>query len=496
MATALIATIGTRDLAFQLSSGEWLNVGNDRAEAFDVTTQAGQVALDLATDPNIQGDPGQTFRDRTRFFAQNFDRYGDRLLPIILGKLIADVAPNLKQIYFIATDQQNTNELRDFRNKDTCYAAKTIALWTHERYPYIPIQIVRIGEGGEDLSDFDAMVRWTKEGLWYPHRPVLKNIDRLLISPKGGVNQLAEAMRVTALTTFANHDVQFCNFTEDKAANQRGEASPYSLSDGKNYLWDLTQQQALKFLERYDFEGAQDLLEPYLRQPVGQALPKIKVLLQAAIRWNTAEFAKFRESLRDAKRAGTYKGDLTLLDRWDGQAYESAYLAWVRYGQGNLIEAFFNAYRAVEGLMADWAIVTYPQDIDRDRQTLVAKPSLQQKFSDFPTTGQNGKPTQLYGKTLDTLFTKACPDRAQNVHLQVFRETARDRRNTFFHRLQGISEQDLFGAWEATSCESWIERVLGCLNAISGRNETDIARTSAMAAIYEVLCQAVTDYHP
>jgi hypothetical protein len=448
MTTALIATIGTRDLAFQLSSGEWLNVGDDRAEAFDSTTPAGQVALDLATDPNIQGDLGKTFRDRTRFFVQNFERYGDRLMPIILGKLIANVAPTLKQIYFIATDQQNTSDLQVFRERDTCYAAETIALWTRQRYPDIPIQIVLIGKEGEDLSDFDAMVRWTKEHLWYRHRPILENIHRLLISPKGGVNQLAEAMRVTALTTFASHDVQFCNFTEDKAANQRGEASPYTLSDGKNYLWDLTQQQTLKFLERYDFEGAQDLLEPYLRQPIGGELPKIRLLLEAATRWNTAEFAKFREKLRDAKRAGIYKGDLSSLDRWDGQAYESAYLAWVRYQQGNLIEAFFNAYRAVEGLMADWAIATYPEDIDPARETLTAKPSLQQKFPDFSVMGPNGKPVQLYGKTLDTLFTKAYPDRAQNVHLRVFRETTRDRRNAFFHRLQGISEEDLFKIWE------------------------------------------------
>lgn len=45
----LVATIGTRDLAYQDSSRDWLNVGNDRAEGGK--SQMGQVKEDLSTEP-------------------------------------------------------------------------------------------------------------------------------------------------------------------------------------------------------------------------------------------------------------------------------------------------------------------------------------------------------------------------------------------------------------------------------------------------------------
>ncbi|ELS00139.1 hypothetical protein [Gloeocapsa sp. PCC 73106] len=43
----LIATIGTRDLAFKTSDGEWLNVGNDRSPDLDSISEQARVQCDL-----------------------------------------------------------------------------------------------------------------------------------------------------------------------------------------------------------------------------------------------------------------------------------------------------------------------------------------------------------------------------------------------------------------------------------------------------------------
>ena len=42
MKSVLIATIGTRDLMFQIASGEWFNIGNDRVQNGKKTGKTGK----------------------------------------------------------------------------------------------------------------------------------------------------------------------------------------------------------------------------------------------------------------------------------------------------------------------------------------------------------------------------------------------------------------------------------------------------------------------
>jgi hypothetical protein len=68
----LVATIGTRDLAFRVSSGEWLNVGNDRMNNEQFSHQ-GQVLLDLNLDPLMN------FRELSELLLANWEDDRDRL---------------------------------------------------------------------------------------------------------------------------------------------------------------------------------------------------------------------------------------------------------------------------------------------------------------------------------------------------------------------------------------------------------------------------------
>ena len=136
----LIATIGTRDLAYQDSSKDWLNVGNDRAEGGK--SQMGQVKEDLSTEPGTPpGLEDYDFRTLTQYLSENFQKYKDRLQPIIFGKLLQDEYQHLQKIYLVATDQA---EIVKERIRDTRWASEIIQQWIKERYE-TPTEIILQG---------------------------------------------------------------------------------------------------------------------------------------------------------------------------------------------------------------------------------------------------------------------------------------------------------------------------------------------------------------
>ena len=116
----LVATIGTRDLAFQVSSHEWLNLGNDRSPDGDSISEQALVQMELELQKS-------DFRFLTEYLRDNWQEYQDQLQPIILGKLLQDSHQQLGKIYLVATDQLDKPETLKFRDKDTIYAAEIIA---------------------------------------------------------------------------------------------------------------------------------------------------------------------------------------------------------------------------------------------------------------------------------------------------------------------------------------------------------------------------------
>lgn len=500
--SVLVVTIGTRDLAFQLSSGDWLNVGNDQArnqaQDWSVLTHEAQVAIDLETDPNISGSVGSSLRDRTKFLLENFQVFADRLQPIIFGKLLHDRAESLRKIFLIATDQRDTEQNKRFRGKDTLYVAEIIARWVGEKYG-IPAEVILLGQDNANPSDFDAMIVWTKEKVWRSLQGELFDIEEILISPKGGVGQLADALRVTALSLYSDKTLLFCDFVEDEESNKKGFPSPYSepLSQGINYLWELNQKQALMLLDRYDYAGVQEVLAGYLKHPVGGNLPKIKALLQAAGYWNMARFDDFARDLRTAKASGKFRGNLSMLDNdlWIG--YEAAYLGWVRYRQGNMTEALFHSFRAVEGTIYDWAVKEFKDDLIFDGNAApVVKRSIRNRIPNFLITTNGGQPIKLFGTVLTDLLGVANPKINDNRDLQAFINTAKKWRNLMFHRLLGLSKNEVWNAWGTGNQEDWIARVLGCLNFVSGGDVISLESVSLMARVHQELKDAIASYQP
>ncbi|KPQ33175.1 MAG: hypothetical protein HLUCCA11_19415 [Phormidesmis priestleyi Ana] len=462
------------------------------------STPAQEVYEAIATEPGVKGDPGNSFRSRTQFLLQHWEDFKDRLRPVMLGSVIKENATALEGIYLIATDQSKAIER--FRESDTRYAAEIIARWI-EVYYHIPCKLILVGESGENPTDFDEMVRWSKQSVWsvvhgaIANQPSNQIIDKILVSPKGGVSQCSEALRVTALTGFTEQSLQFCDFTENIEENRRGQFSAHELSSGTHYLWELSQRQAIALLDRYDYAGAYSLLRSYWKNSPDPQILQIKDLIEVAIKWNIAEFRECGNLLKHYATQYSIDWDLSCLDEWYWFSYESAYLSVVRFQQGHTIEALFHSFRSVEGLIFDWAIATYPDDIQQTYRAPELKPSIDEKLPGFyASQSKDGKSVYLYGTQLDFLLLRTYPEIGRTENWQQFANTARKQRNNTFHKLLGLKKEQVFEAWGTPNKERWQSRVLGCLNSITHKEFDSLEQASLMPQIHNTLKTLIADY--
>lgn len=89
MKAVLVATIGTRDLIFQISSGLWYNIGDDRLKDGDLIGEQAEVISHLSLPTPI------TYRDLTHLLLEQIEKYCNRIKPVIIGKLLAEIYSHL-----------------------------------------------------------------------------------------------------------------------------------------------------------------------------------------------------------------------------------------------------------------------------------------------------------------------------------------------------------------------------------------------------------------
>lgn len=493
----LVATIGTRDLAYQDSSKDWLNVGNDRAEGGK--SQMGQVKEDLSTEPSTPlGLENYDFRTLTQYLSENFQKYKDRLQPIIFGKLLQDEYQQLQKIYLVSTDQA---EIVKERIRDTRWASEIIQQWIEERYK-IPTEIILQGPKGENPANFEEIFLWWKQN-WQAIANNTENVNRILLCLKGGVNQSSIASQVTALDRFGEN-TRFYDFTQDEVANREGKPSLYTPPvKGTNYLWDRKQREAITLLNRYDYSGVSALLSPnWENASDDQRLMKIHDLLQLATQWNIADLQKFKQLLDTAVSNGHFQKNIKRAEYWWWTAYEAAYLSVIHFKQGNIIEALFHSVRAVEGLMSEWAILRYNSHIKRE---FGKSPALKRSVCDdskfpellnFEREFDDKQQIYLYGVKLDKLLKIARKEASDHEDLKSFFTTTREWRNQIFHRLLRLREEDLFLAWDTKNPQQWEVKILNCLNFLSEQKSSSLKNVSLMPLVHEELKKAINAYKP
>lgn len=472
MKSVLIATIGTRDLMFQIASGAWFNIGNDRVQNGEIIAEQLEVISDLDLKDNT------TFRDLTKYLLDNIEKYVDRIQPPIIGKMFIEQASNIEKVYLIATDQEKNVTQRE---KDTLYSAELIKQWLMHKFSHFDnnnVHIILLGQDGTNPSIFEDMFNWWRK-IWKNTITVNKN-QSVWVCLKGGVGQTSEAARISGLSFYGDR-IQFFEFKENTRANRNGIPSDYSGPFlGTNYLWDRTQKQALKLLESYDYTEASDLLEPYFQQPSANfgAIPD---LLKAGKLWNQGQFEGFLSLARNYTQISSVEDRLWM-------AYEQAYLGVIRLKQMNTTEAMLHSYRAIEGLLYWWAADSFPDYVQEEKQgwplvniSITEKySSLKRYFTELETT------TEVRGRLLKDLLNEAIPETKNSIDFQIFWKSAKYARNYFSHRLGGLAEQDIFTAWgkDITNSQQWQRRILNCINLVTGKSFNTLYKASLFAQMH------------
>jgi hypothetical protein len=214
----LVATIGTRDLIFQISSGEWYNIGDDRLKDGEIIGDQVEIVSDLGLDWQIYS----SFRKLTQYLWENIEDYLDKIKPVILGKLLDDSIDKLEKVYLVVTDQ---NEKITQREKDTFYSGKLIKNWLEKISKNIEVNLICLGENGTNPSDFEQMFQWWQK-VWKETIQV-KSEQPIILCLKGGVGQTSEASRISALSLYGEQ-IQFYDFTQNTFQNRQGICSEYS----------------------------------------------------------------------------------------------------------------------------------------------------------------------------------------------------------------------------------------------------------------------------
>jgi len=485
MKSIFVATVGTRDLMFQVASGEWFNLGDDQMKN-DILTEHSEV-IDY-----LKLSDFTSHRDLTEYLYELSDQFIAKIKPVIMGKIFEERHEQIEKVFLIGTDQ---NEAVIQRNKDTIYSALLIQKWLNHYFPKIKVEVIPLGREGENPSHFEEMFSWWT-GLWN-RRIKPQPSQKLWVCLKGGVGQTAEASRISGLGVYGEQ-IEFFEITQTPKENRLGFASDYSGPFlGKNYLWTRVQKESLNLLKNHNYLAVQELLLPYFQED-SQKWQKVRKLLRGAIAWNQGKFDGFYQEcqayLDDSQRRqrGKY---------W-WQAYEQGYTAVIRFEQNNTTEAMLHSFRTIEGLINLWIKHNFPNDIvnaNSKDESLKLKLSVTQKYPElkqyFVKYDKEKKGfMEVRGEVQSSLIQTVIPSARQDTGFHAWNsQEARNIRNALSHNLGGISEQELFKAWGQgiRNKEAWEERLLRCINLITGETFGHFRNASFFPAIQHLLRQEV-----
>lgn len=232
---------------------------------------------------------------------------------------------------------------------------------------------------------------------------------------------------------------------------------------------------------------------------LSERLPVLVDLLKAGIAWHQGQFDQFYRLAKGYLSDGERRQGET----WWWMAYEQAYTALVRLEQENTSEAMQHSFRAVEGALWEWAVVTFPDDVvaREDRYPLLKSsmllryPVLQRRYDE-----QLRKSTEVEvrGYIFRELLEAHIPSTAVSADFRVFWDSARVMRNVIAHKLGGISERSVLAAWgeDIRSRRDLERRLLGCLNAIAVKNFGSLAAASLFTRIHQRALVEVAGYQP
>lgn len=401
-------------------------------------------------------------------------------------------------IAILLTDQSNFFQRHEKREKikspywqDTCELQPILENYLRDNFPnseLIPLQLSPQGKDG--LDDWDSVLDLVRNEL----DKIKLKPDTVYVSHQAGTPAISSAVQFMSLARFRTN-VQFLVSNEYSLATKTIYQS--------TYLGAIQRQEAKALLDNYDYAGIRDILGLRTVDSSNPQAKRIKYLLDAAEQWNRAEFQKFKKIINNHKLLDIKKFP------WYQSGYESAYLAWVRFKQGSIIDALFHSFRAAEGSISKWIEKRYNAHVvDDPKYGPQVKISIlnnlpgysnelsktnQEKLQKYSQIG-------LYGDPIYDLLKSAKPQCKNNPDVRVVWEGAKTKRNKLFYRLEGLQESELFDAWNTNNEGDWKRRLLGCLNFIAqddlpeGKPFSSLEEASVMARLHGELEKAIAQY--
>lgn len=417
------------------------------------------------------------------------------LLDAFSAKLLEKGKTNPDRIIVILTNQEVVFDDED-RNidkspywQDTCTLKPIFEQYFERKFPKVKsIDYLELKPKSKD----EGLDNWNKALLLAQQALSSLEFDKnanVYVSHQAGTPAISSAVQFDCLAKFGKK-VKFLvsNEYEEKLA-EKGD-----FIESSTYLQGMQVQEAKALLSRYDYLGVERILKPYWKDSVDPVLVEIRDLLGMAVQWNFAKFEDF----------GKARGEVAKerLNQWWWMGYEAAYLGVIRLRQGNTVEALFHSFRAVEGLICEWAQWRYRQHIIYDNDSPQIKISILRELPNYQNQLPRGMQERfqrdskigLYSTALYVLLKQAKPDWQQNDHIPVVWDVAADERNKLFHRLLGLTENDVFKAWNTQNRENWEARVLCCLNFVSGESFGSLKSASLMAKVHDELVNAIAHY--
>lgn len=418
------------------------------------------------------------------------------LLDAFSAKLLEKGRTNPDRIIVILTnqevvfdDQERTIDKSPYW-QDTCTLKPIFERYFREKFPKVQsIDYLELKPKSKD----EGLDNWNKALLLV--QQVLSSLEfdknaNVYVSHQAGTPAISSAVQFDCLAKF-DKKVKFLvsNEYEEKLA-EKGD-----FIESSTYLQGMQVQEAKALLKRYDYSGVERILNPYWKDSSDPLLVEIRDLLGMAVQWNFAKFEDF----------GNARGEVAKerVNQWWWMGYEAAYLGVVRLRQGNTVEALFHSFRAVEGLIKEWALDKYQPQIQysNPKQSTTAyihDVNLPQNLRYWFNANRNDRYNSvgLFGKALFTLLEASYPKNQwdKNVDIQVVAGNTIDERNVTFHSLRGLQENDVFKAWNTDNREKWESRVLGCLNFVSNQNFVSLKSASLMAKVHDELVDAIDHY--
>lgn len=173
----------------------------------------------------------------------------------------------------------------------------------------------------------------------------------------------------------------------------------------------------------------------------------------------------------------------------------------VRLKQGNIIEAFFHSFRAVEGLMSELIVNNYKPHIGYFPDATPYLKSTVCQDNQYPLlVGQRelfiNNRLELYSsKQFDRLIQMVLPTINNDNWIGFFNHT-KYCRNRIYHRLIPLVENNLFDAWKVSNQQEWENKILDFLNFLSKQNYPSLEDASLMAEYHKKIKDLILTYHP